>query len=135
MVILLVAERGKVAQCVHPGQEEVRSALKCRERGYSLVHFADGSFRYGEIECGVLSSADRIMLVAELIEGFVVDPHVLGELELADQVGADDEGRNAAVDAVVGSVVGQGRSVGRTSPDHAAPVHVVGGVAWVESAR
>src|SRR4051794_3810735 len=82
----LVAERGKVAQCVHPGQEEVRSALKCRERGYSLVHFADGSFGYGEIECAVLSSADRIMLVAELMEGFVVDPHVLGELELADQV-------------------------------------------------
>ena len=99
------------------------------------MHFADGSLGDREIQCAVLGSADRVVLVAEFVEGLVVDPHVLGELELADQVGADDERGDATVHAVVGRVVGQGGAVGRTAPDHPTAVHVVGGVARIEPAR
>ena len=133
-MVILSCRAGKVAQCVHPGQEEVGAAPQRREGRYSLVHFADGAFRDGEIQCAVLGSADGVVLVAEFVEGLVVDPHVLGELELPDQVGADDERGDAALDAVVGRVVGQGGSVGRAAPDHATAVHVVGGVAWIEPA-
>ena len=44
---------------------------------------------------------DRVALVAELVEILVVDPDILRELELADKARADDEGRDAALPAVV----------------------------------
>src|SRR3546814_16910396 len=80
----------------------------------------------------VLGAADRIVFVAQLVEGFVVDPDVLRELELAHQIRTDDEGRDTALDAILGRTVGQCRAVGRTAPDHPAAVHVVRRVARVE---
>jgi hypothetical protein len=58
------------------------------------------------------------VIVAEFVEGFVVDPNVLGELELAHQAGADDERRDATVHAVVG----QRGPVGRAAADHPPPM-------------
>ena len=75
------------------------------------------------------------MLVAELVEGAVVDPHVLGELELTDQAGANDERGDAAIHTVVGRALGQGRTVGSTAANYPVPVHVVRGVARVEASR
>src|SRR3954470_14451806 len=134
MVILLAVERSEVAQCADPGEEEVRAAFQRRERRNPLVYLANRPLGYGEVQHAVLGTTDRVVLVAEFVEGLVVDPDVLGELELADQVGADDERGDAAIYAVVGSVAGQRRSVGRAPPDHATAVHVVSGVAWIEPA-
>ena len=75
------------------------------------------------------------MLVAEFVEGAVVDPHVLGELELTDQAGADDERGDAAIHTVVGRALGQCRTVGSTAANHPVPVHVVRSVARVEASR
>src|SRR5262245_13003946 len=86
MMILLAVERGEVAQSVHPGQEEVRSACERGKGRNALVHLADRSFGDGEIQRAVLGAADRVVLVAEFVEGLVVDPDVLGEFELANQV-------------------------------------------------
>ena len=130
----LVAECGEVAQGVDSRQKEIRPAGERCEGRYPLVHLADWAVGDGEIQCAVLGADDRVVLVAEFVEGLVVDPDVLGELELADQVGADDERGDAAVRPVVGCVVGQGGSVGRPAPDHATAVHVVGGVAGIEPA-
>src|SRR6478735_1198615 len=120
VMILLVVERGEVAQRVHAGQKEIRPDLKCREGRYSLVHLADRAVGDGEIQCAVLGAADRVVLVAEFVEGLVVDPDVLGELELAHQAGTDDERGDAPAHAVVGSTVGQRGTIGRAAPDHPA---------------
>src|SRR6476620_1534492 len=133
-MILLVAERGEVAQRVYSWQKEIRPALKGREGRYPLVHLADRSVGDGEIQGAVLGAADRVVLVAEFVEGLVVDPDVLGELELADQARTDDERGDAPVHPVVGSTVGQRGPVGRPAPDHPAPVHAVSGIARIEPA-
>src|SRR4051812_4310329 len=99
------------------------------------MHFADGPFGDGEIQCAVLASTNRVVLVSEFVECLVIDPDVLGELELPDQVGADDESGDATVDAVVGRILWQGGSIGRAPSDHASAVHVVGSVARIEPAR
>ena len=52
------------------------------------------------------------MLAAEYVEGLVVDPDVLGELELAHQARADGERGDAPVHAVIGLILGKRRSVG-----------------------
>ena len=50
----------------------------------------------------VLGAADGVAFVAQFVEGRIVDPHVLRELELTNQAGADDECGDAAVHPVVG---------------------------------
>ena len=125
---------GEIMQRLDTGQEEVRPAGQGGEGRNSLVHLADGSLRDGEVEGAVLGAADRVVFVAEFVECLVVDPHVLGELELADQVGADDERGDAAVHPVVGRTVGQRGSIGRAAADHPATVHVMRGVARIEPA-
>ena len=77
---------------------------------------------------------DRVALVAELVEILVVDPDVLGELELAHEAGADDEGGDAALRPVVGCAFGEVGAVGGAAADHAAAVHVRRGVARVHPA-
>jgi hypothetical protein len=66
------------------------------------VHLADRALRDGELHRAVLGAADRVAFVAEFVECLVVDPHVLRELELTHEVGADDDGGDAAVDPIVG---------------------------------
>ena len=100
--------------------------------GIPLCTLRIGRLGDGEVQGAVLGAADRVVLVAEFVEGLVVDPDVLGELELAHQARADDERGDAAVDAVLGCAVGQRRTVGGTAADHPAAVHVVGGVARIE---
>ena len=103
--------------------------------GKPFEDFADRPLGDREIHCAVLGSADRIVLVTQLVEGAVVDPDVLRELELPDQAGANDECGDTALDAVVGCAVGKGRSVGGAAANHPAPVHIVRGVARVEASR
>ena len=118
-----------------PGQEEVRPARQGGERRQPFVDLADRPLGDLEVQCAVLGSADRVVLVAEFVEGAVVDPDVLRELELTDQAGADDERGDAAVHPVVGRALGQCRTVGGAAANHPAPVHVVRGVARVEASR
>ncbi len=65
-----------------------------------------GALRDGEIQCSVLASTDWVVFVAEFVEGLVVDPYVLGELELAHQVSADDERGDSAFDPSSGAPSG-----------------------------
>src|SRR4029453_14045368 len=97
MVDPSVAERGQVAHGVHPGEEEVRATREGGERRKTFVHLTDRPFRNREIQSAVLGAADRVVFVVELVESLVVDPDVLRELELADEVGADDERGEAGV--------------------------------------
>ena len=130
----VIAERGEIAHGVDPGQEEVRAAREGGECRKALVHLADRPLRDGEVQCAVLGAADRVVLVAEFVECLVVDPHVLRELELTNQVGADDERGDAAIHTVVGRALGQRGSVGRAAADHPATVHVVRGVTRIQPA-
>ena len=58
------------------------------------------------------------------MEALVVHPHVLRELELADEAAADHERGNPALPAIFGSILRKIRTVGGSAPDHAATVHV-----------
>src|SRR5262249_15753830 len=82
-------------------------------------------------ERAVLISDDRIALVAELVEVLVVRPHVLRELELADEARAADESSNPAFHSVLRRTFRKRRPIGPASTDHPAPVRVVGGSARV----
>ncbi len=99
----------EVAQRGDAGQEEIGTAFQRREGGKPGEHFfsdraAGGN---GEFQRAVLDSADRVVLVVEFVEGLVVDPDVLCELELPDQAGTDDECRyTPPVDAIVRRAVG-----------------------------
>lgn len=62
---------------------KVGTAGERGERGKSLVHLANRPLGRGEVERSVLGAADRVVLVAQLVEGFIVDPHVLRELPAA----------------------------------------------------
>src|SRR3954469_5222322 len=130
-----IGERGEIAQPVESRQEEVATTPERGESRYPLVHLADRSLGNGEIEGSVLRSADRVVLVAWFLERLVVDPYVLRELELAHQVGTDDERSDAAVHTVVGCIIGQRRAVGRAAPDHPAAIHVVRGITWIQPPR
>ena len=79
----------QVPQRLESGQEEVGAAPHGGERRQALDLFPDRPLRDREVERAVLRADDRIALVAELVEVLVVHPHVLRELELADQAGAD----------------------------------------------
>src|SRR6476620_12418721 len=102
MVDPSVAERGQVTHGVHTWEEEISSAGQSGEGRKSFVHFADRTLRHGEVQGAVLCSNDRVVFAAEFVESLVVDPHVLRELELANEVGADDECGDAAVNPVIG---------------------------------
>src|SRR4030095_2667662 len=91
---------GQVAERLEPGQEEVCAAPEGRERRDSGDPLPDRSLRDLEFECTVLRADERIALVAELVEILVVDPHVLRELELANQACTEHERSDPAVHPV-----------------------------------
>src|ERR1700757_4179591 len=106
-------ERGEVSEAVEAREEEVGPAGERGEGGQSLENLADGTLGDLVFQCAVLCSADWIPLVAQFVEVAVVDPHVLCELELADEAGADDERRDAPIRTVVVGSLGKRIAVGR----------------------
>ena len=103
--------------------------------GNPRIVFLIGRFRNLEFQRSIMIAADRIALIAEFMEIAVVDPDILSELELADQAGADHERRDAPFLAVVRRFLGKVRSVSRPAADHAATIHVGGGVARIHPAH
>ena len=69
----------------------------------------------------------------ELVETRIVHPHVLRELELANEARTSDERRDASLDAVLVRAFGQRGTVGAAAADHPAPIHVHGRVAWIHA--
>src|SRR6202011_4568531 len=76
---------------------------------------------------------DWVALIAEFMEGFVVHPYVLCELELADQASADHERGDAALGPVFRSALRQVRAIGGAAADHAAAVHIVRRVSGIHA--
>src|SRR5205823_420824 len=89
---------------------------------------------YFELKRTVLVANDRVAFVAEFVKALVVDPHVLREFKLADQARTNDEGRDAALDAIIGGVLRELRAIGCTAADHPTPVHVCRRVARIHAA-
>src|ERR1700739_4334519 len=114
-------EGGEVSEAVETREERVGPAGERGEGGQSLENLADGTLGDLVFQCAVLCSADWIALVAQSVEVAVVDPHVLRELELAHEAGADDERGDASIRPVVVGTLGKRVAVGRAAPDHAAP--------------
>src|SRR6476646_5897916 len=119
-----VALAGQVAERPEPRQEEVRSTPNGRERGDPGDPLPYRSLRDLEFECPVLRADDRIALVAELVEGLVIDPYVLRELELANQACTDHERRDPAFDSVVRRRFREWRTVRRAAPNHSSSIHI-----------
>src|SRR5271167_4868255 len=88
-----IAQRCEPAQSLEAGQEKVSAAAHRSEGGQACVFFADWSLRDFELQSAVLIADERIALVAEFVETLVVHPHVLRELELADEARANHERR------------------------------------------
>src|SRR5246127_2776984 len=84
-------ERGQVSEAVEAGQKKICPAGERGEGRQPLENLANGTLGDLEFHRAVLCSADRIALVSQFVKVAVVDPHVLCELELAHQAGADDE--------------------------------------------
>src|SRR5215203_4182843 len=76
-------------------------------------------------------AGNRIAFVPEFVKIRVVDPDVLGKLELPHEARANHEGGNPSIDSVLGRAVRQEGPIGRATADHLAPLDVGGGVAWV----
>src|SRR5689334_13997184 len=129
---LWLFEIRQIAHGIDAWKEEVRPTCQSGERGQSLESSADWPLGNFEIYCAVLRSADRIVFVAELVKRGVIDPDVLGEFELPDQAGADDEGGDAAVRPVVGCTLGQRRPISGSPTNQSMPVHVVRRVSRVK---
>src|SRR5262245_35905198 len=100
-------QRGEVLQGLQTRPEEVRAAAHGRERGQSANHLSDRTLRDLVLERSVVRPDDGVSLVAELVEVLVVRPHVLRELELADEARADHEGRDPTLPAVVLRALGE----------------------------
>jgi hypothetical protein len=73
------------------------------------------------------------VFVAKLVEIRIVYPNILGELELANEAGADHKGRNSALNAVPKRTFRQRRAVCRPAPDHPPSLNIRGGVTRVSS--
>src|ERR1700757_1860552 len=133
-VVLMVSpagERGQVSEAVETGKKKVCPAGEGGEGRQPFENLANRTLGDLVFQCAVLCSADRIALVSQFVKVAVVDPHVLCELELAHQAGADDERGDAPVGAVVVRALGKRLAVRRAATDHSAPVHVYRSVAWV----
>ncbi len=123
----------EVSKRLDAGQEEVGAASDGGEGRQPCDLLPDRPLRDLEFQRAVLLADDRIALVAEFVEIPVIDPHVLRELELADEARADHEGRDPALHAVLRRAFRQRRAVGGAAADHAAPVHVRGRVARIHA--
>src|SRR5947209_19395315 len=99
-------------------QEEVGAASYGGEGRQPFDHFPDRPLRDFEFQRAVVGADDRIAFVAELMEGPVIGPHILGELELPDETDASHECSNATFHAVFRRAFGQRWSIGSAAPNH-----------------
>src|SRR6516164_5193626 len=100
------AEGGEPFERSNARQKEVGPSAQCSESRQTLDRLADRPLGNLEIQRPVLRADERIMLVAEFVKVSIVDPHVLRELELADEVGATDKGSEPPFHAVLGRAFG-----------------------------
>ena len=83
-----------------PGKKEVGSSSNGGEGRQTLEFLSNGPLRNRVVERAVLRSDEGIALVAEFLEVGIVHPYVHRELELANEAGTADKGRDAAFHAV-----------------------------------
>ena len=107
-----------------PGRKKYAPPVTVVNAGSPCDLLPDRPLGDGHVVRPVVRADDGIAFVTQLVEPGIVDPHVLRELELPDQAGAADKGRDAAFDAVFGRPFGQRRPVGPTAADDAAAIHV-----------
>src|SRR6202048_956722 len=129
-----IAERREISKCLDTRKEEVGAAPHGGECWKAGDLFADWAFWHFEFERAVLVADDWVALIAQFMEGFVVHPYVLCELELADEARADHERGNATLGPVFRSALRQVRAIGGAAADHAAAVHIVRRVAGCHAA-
>ena len=84
-----------------------------------------------KVKRAILNTDHGIVFVAKLVEIRIVYPNILGELELANEAGADHKGRNSALNAVPKRTFRQRRAVCRPAPDHPPSLNIRGGVTRV----
>jgi hypothetical protein len=118
----LAAEGSEVLKRFDAWKEEVGTTFYGRESGQALYLLADWTLWNCKVERTVLQPDHRIMLIAELVEIWVVCPNVLNELELADETCADHERRDAAIDAILRRAFRQSRTVCGSATDDFAPL-------------
>ena len=84
-------------------------AAHCRRQIACLTTVQDPErrpIRNRVVQCAVLVPDDGVAFIAKFVERLVVDPHILGELELAHQAGANDERGDTALHTVIGRILG-----------------------------
>src|ERR1700761_8843594 len=113
LMVSPLGERGQVSEAVEPRKKKVCSAGECGEGRQPLENRADRTLGNLVFQCAILRSADRIALVLQFVKVAVVDPHILCELELADQAGAYDERGDTPVRTVIVSALGKRLAVRR----------------------
>src|SRR6516225_8013127 len=96
------AEGSQPPQRPDPGKEEIGAATDRRERRQPRDLPPNGPLRDCHVKRAVLVAYDRVAFVAELMEVRVVDPHVLRELELADEARTTHEGGDAPLHTILG---------------------------------
>src|SRR5215207_452899 len=126
-----IAEAGQIPQRLEPREKEVGPTPNSRERRQTSDAFPDWALGNLVLQCAILCPDDRIALIRQLVKVFVVDPHILSELELADETGADHERCDSSFHTVLWRTFRQGGAIGRTATNHPPPVHVGGGVPGV----
>jgi hypothetical protein len=100
-MLILAAESGKILKRFNTRNEEVGSSSYCCEGGKALYLLSDRTLWNCKVKPAILGADHRIVLIAELVEIWIVDPNVLDEFELADEACADHKRRNPALDSVL----------------------------------
>src|SRR6266536_2282545 len=120
-----IIQCSEVSKRLDTRKEEVSATFHRGECWKAGNLFADWAFRDFEFERAVLVADNRVALIAEFMEVFVVHPYVLCELELPDEARADHEGGYTALSAVLGRILRQMRTISGAATYHAAAVHIV----------
>src|SRR5687767_3109291 len=125
--------RCEKAQPSNAWKEEIRSTAHGGERRESHELPAHGSLGNSQIERSVLRADDRVAFVLQLMEGRIVRPDDLRELELTDETCATDKGGNPAFNPNIGHVFWQMGTICAAATDHPVSAHVRGRIARVHS--
>src|SRR5262249_11826723 len=97
----------EIAERFDTWEKEVSAALhggKGRQAGDCFADRTLGNFKF---ERTVLLSDDRIVFIAKLVKVAIISPHVLKELELADEACAYDKSGDATLNPILRRVVRQ----------------------------
>ena len=128
-----LAKCSQVSQRVDSRKEEICTSPN-RGKGWEAHHLsADRPFRYGEIECTILATDQRVSLVSELVKIWIINPDILGELKLPHKACAENECCNSTVDAIVRRAFGQRRTIRRAPTNHPSPLHVRRSIAGIHA--